>query len=850
MKRATFVRIAILCGCAMPLPAMAQAAAPAEAAAPAAPGGLAEIIVTATRRSENLQKVPVSVTAISSDRLKSQGVFSTADMNNSIPNLQVSSAYGETQPNFTLRGVGVGTEYNSNAASPVGVYVDEVYQSFRAAQGQQLYDLSQVEVVRGPQGTLYGRNTTGGAINFNTNKPTLHGENGYLTLGYGTYNRHSAEGAIEVTPIEDVLGIRIAGNYVKADPYIKNVYPGGISPGGAESFGLRGQIRYRPTPGVDLNLKLYASQSNGGQDSPQNHGPSLTDDTINLANSALGFFYTPAGSALFGNGHNLAQLFPQPYSASASGLNNLQINDDQIGTALVKTFGAVFSAKIDLADRVKLISTTEYDQTHFGLLPSIDCDGTPYGVCAIGYESHSKSFNQDLRIDYSDTKLKLIGGVYYGYDKIVTNNTPQFYNFLTAVNAEIGNPASHFNPGGLDSHEGGLITALNAKQNYTQVRYSAAVYGEGSYQLTDKLKLTTGLRYTADHFGYLDALTTFYDANGIARMYTVSNYTGTDNNGNYLICASDASYCSPGAVPGALNRRDHSASLTGRAIVDYQFADRVLGYASYSRGYRGGTYNGLAFQSAKQVYFVKPETIDAFEIGIKSRFFDNRLQFNASVFHYTYKNQQQQLLDPSSVTFLINLNGRETGLDADLEFAATDRLHLTASLGVLDSKFDHANCPVGSLGGTPPQVGNCISTAGGNIDVGGNPFPYASKVSTNIGADWRIAKLGNGTVMLHADTSYTGRYYYDVFGAYNYVGTNGSDVNQGKGPISQGGGDYWLVNARATYKTDHFSISAYVKNLTNKLYYPNAINVEGSYGSDYFVRAAPRTAGAELSMKF
>lgn len=820
----------------MPLTAMAQAAPPTEAVA--APG-LGDIIVTATRRSENLQNVPVSVTAITSAQLKSQGVFSTADMNNSIPNLQVSSAYGETQPNFTLRGIGVGTEYNSNAASPVGVYVDEVYQSFRASQGQQLYDLAQVEVVRGPQGTLYGRNTTGGAINFNTNKPSLHGENGYLTVGYGSYNRHSVEGAIEVTPVEDVLGVRVAGTYVKANSYVKNVFPGGISPGGAETYGLRGQIRYKPSAGIDLGLKLYASQTEGGQDSPQNHGPSLTDDTISLANSALGFFYTPLASTLFGNGHDLSKLFPQPYSPSASGLNNLQIKADQLGTAVVKTFGAVFSAKIDLADRVKLISVTDYDQTRFGLLPTIDCDGTPYAVCAIGYASKSKSFNQDVRIDYSGDKLKVIAGLYYGYDKIVTNNTPHFYDFLTGVNAAIGNAPTHFNPGGLNPAEGGLITALDATQDYTQERKSAAVYGEGSYALTDRLKLTAGLRYTKDNFGYLNALTTFYDATGAARLYTVSNYAG----GNYLIGTST------GAV-GALNRRDKSSSLTGRAILDYKLADHVLAYASFSRGYRGGTYNGLAFQNSAQVYFVKPETVNAFELGIKSRFFDNRLQFNASVFHYVYKNQQEQLLSPQAVTFLINLDGKLTGLDADLQFAATKTLRLTASLGVLNSKFNHANCPTGAIGGTPPQQGNCISTAGGNIDVGGNPFPYASKVSGNIGADWKAAQIGDGVVTLHADTSYTGHYSYDVFGNYNYVGAAGSDVNQGKGPIRQGGGDYWLINGRISYSTAHFTLAAYVKNLTDKLYYPNAINVEGSYGSDYQIRAAPRTFGAEFTAKF
>ena len=120
-------------------------------------GGLEEIIVTATKRSENLQDVPVAVSAISSTQLTNKGVFETSDLNNTLPNFQVSSPYGQQQPNFSVRGVGVGTEFNANAASPIGVYVDEVYQAFRSSHGQQLYDLNQIEVVRGPQGTLYGR---------------------------------------------------------------------------------------------------------------------------------------------------------------------------------------------------------------------------------------------------------------------------------------------------------------------------------------------------------------------------------------------------------------------------------------------------------------------------------------------------------------------------------------------------------------------------------------------------------------------------------------------------------------------------------------------------------------------
>ncbi len=819
------------------------------------PEGLAEIIVTATKRSENLQNVPVSITAITSEQLSAQGVFSTADLNNSIPNLQVGSAYGETQPNFTLRGIGVGTEYNSNAASPVGVYVDEVYQSFRASHGQQLYDLEQIEIIRGPQGTLFGRNTTGGAISFVTKKPQLGDTNGYVKAGYGRFNRLNGEAAADFTLVPDVLGIRVSGTYVNSDPFVRNIQPvgliksspnitnaqafgnqnTGISPGGHESYGFRGIIRFQPSSALDISLKGYMAKSSGGQDSPQNLGPSLTNDTISLANSAFGFFYTPGAAAFYGV-PNLASLLPPPYSRSARGLNNRQIEGNSIGNADVSSNGVVFTVKAELGGSVNLTSVTDYDTGHYELLPRIDCDGTPFNVCAIGYESRSRSFNQDVRLDYSSDRFKAILGAYYGYDRIKSENIPDFYGFLSDVNKAIGNPATYFNPAGYGLVPTGFVTRLFGTQNYTQVRKSAAIYGEASYELTDTIKFTAGLRYTKDKFAYKDALTTFFDDAGNARMYTVSDYAPGGVFQPFIIGTSVG-------TANPLSRSDKSSALTGRAIIDWKLSDDVLFYASYSRGYRGGTYNGLAFQSANQVYFVEPETIDAFEGGIKSRFFGNRVQFNASVFHYKYKGQQQQLLDPSSVTFLINLDGKLTGLDAELIFAATDRLRFNLGLGILDSSFDDGPCPAAPIVGLPPTVGNCVATGAGNINVGGNPFPYASNVSGNVGFDWDVVDIGDGTVTLHGDASYTGQFYFDTFKDYDFAGG-------ARGPLTQGEGKYALINGRVTYASDRFSVAAYVKNLTDKFYNVNGINVEGSYGSDYLVRAAPRTFGLELTYKF
>lgn len=883
MKLTSAIFLIVLSAGALPLAVFAQSAgAPAKPPSSDSGAALEEITVTATKRNENQQDVPVSISVFTAADLKAAGVFQTSDLNNSMPNLNVSSAYGETQPNFTLRGIGVGTEYNSNAASPVGVYVDEVYQSFRASHGQQLFDMGQIEVDRGPQGTLFGRNTTGGAINFNTVKPQMGATTGYATVGYGNYDRFTTDGAVDFTPIADVLGIRLAGTFINSQPFVRNVLPTGasnsaspalasqltvanatrtntgVSPGGAEIYGLRATGLYKPSDALAMTFKLYASKAYGGLDSPQSAGTGATagipPDSITLLNS---------GFAGFGAG-----LLPPNYSPSASGVGRLQIANDQEGTALVKTQGAVLNVNYKISDQLRLTSISDFDATHYALLPTIDCDGTPYATCAIGYDSVSHSLNQDIRLDYTGDTTKLIVGAYYGRDEIVTRNTPHFYDFLNDEALILGFPKTYWNPPGIGQNPVGpagfaFPTGLDANQNYTQERKSSALYVEGSQKLTDTVKLTLGARYTRDTFSYKDALTTFYDLTGAPRAYTVSDYAPNGAYQNYYIGVS------PG-VAHPLSRSDSSAATTGRAILDWKPIDSVLLYASYSRGYRGGTYNGLAFQAAAQVYFVQPETVDAAEVGFKSRFLDNRVQLNVSAFHYKYRNQQQQLLSAGAVTYLVNLDGKLSGLDAELRFAATERLRLNLGLGILHSAFDHTTCPTTEIPNTltPPQVGNCLQTAAGNVDVGGNPFPYASKVSGNAGFDWKALQTANGVFTVHGDTSYTGRYYYDTFGSYTYTSATGGPLvpnpvaggppipgpvvarNIAKGPIHLGEGDYWLLNARLSYAEGPWTVAIWGKNLTDKWYFPNAINVEGSYGSDYRIRAAPRTFGVEVGMKF
>ena len=250
-------------------------------------GGIADIVVTANRRSESLSKVPVSVAAVSSDQLQSRGIVNASDLSGSLPNVRVNSPFGNTQPNFTVRGIGLANEFNAHAQSPVGVYFDDIYHGFRASQGAALFDLERVEVLKGPQGTLYGRNTTGGAINLITRKPDLSGANGYLTAGYGNYDAYLVQGALEGTLVDDKLGVRVAFMRSRHDGFIKNAGPENGYPGIAgnhdfqeeDGWAARLTVRAKPVENIDVVVRGYIARNNpvGTGGVPYLIGPNQTD---------------------------------------------------------------------------------------------------------------------------------------------------------------------------------------------------------------------------------------------------------------------------------------------------------------------------------------------------------------------------------------------------------------------------------------------------------------------------------------------------------------------------------------------------------------------------------------------
>lgn len=744
---------ALLLGSASLLPsaAMAQSAANApatETQQPQGDNGVQDIIVTAQRREQSILKVPLAITAASGDQLVSKGITNSNQLSNAVPSLQINSAYGDTQPNFTLRGIGVANEYNSNQASPVGVYVNDVYLASRTAQGMGLYDLDRVEVLRGPQGTLFGRNTTGGAINFITRSPTLSGSNGYAEAGYGNFDTWSAQGAVEATVVEDQVGIRVAGRYEKGDGKIKNIFPGQRDPNSVDTLTGRVSLRIKPADsGLDVKITAYAGRNR------------------------------PTQQAVFGP------------AASRAGLGYFEVNENHIG--LNKSSGAGVSGNIsyELTPELKIISITSYDKSEQDVVNG--SDGDPTDILDTRFASKYRQFTTENRLNYSGDALNLVAGIFYGWDKITTDNS-----------FDIGGV---FGPGA----NGGFF------QHYVQTRRSYAAFVQGDYAITDKLTATIGLRYTADRSRYDDGYAYLYAGNvggprtPLATTVPCPGVPGT--------CAYDPS--ARYAIKGRNN------ALTGRVALNYTFDDGTILYASYNRGYRSGAFNGGGYTSAAGITYIKPEQVNAYEAGLKGRFLDRRLTVSAAGFYYDYRNQQVQDLRPGPIGFLVNApKSTVYGGEIESSFRVTPAFTLKATIGYLKSKYK-----VLSLQGT---------------NLSGNELPFAPKLTLQGGFDWRVAQIAQGMLTLSPNISYYSHQYYSPYNDINVPGSgqNNSELEQGR---------FAKVNGTVSWTRDNITLRGWVNNLFNKKTLSYGLDLRGAgFSYNYLVPADPRTYGASIKVSF
>lgn len=769
-------------------PAWAQSDAPAQAApqeSSTEQSGIADIVVTANRRSENLQRVPATVAAITGDALQARGIVSASDLGGSLPNVRVNSPFSQTQPNFTIRGIGVANEFNSNAQSPIGVYFDEVYQGFRPSHGAALYDLERIEVLKGPQGTLYGRNTTGGAINLISRRPDLKGSNGYVTGSYGNYDAYMLQGAVEQTLVEDKLGVRLAMTRTKRDGFIKNAGPENGFPGVAgnkdfqaeDNIAGRATLRYKPTDNLDITLRGYFAYSDpiGSGGVPYLIGPGQTD--------LVGY--------------------------SRANLGRREVITPGQGKFITKSQGV--QARIDwtLGD-VVVTSVSGYDKDNYNL--SFDFDGSPTSIGQ--YRDSRSSFyglNQDIHLTYDGNGFNLIAGIYAGKQRVRTFQDLLYFGFLN----DFAGP-NQFNPGGLFFSGPGAppATAVSTASGYTQKQTSFAAYAEAKIDVTDKFNVTIGGRITRDKVTFTDYYSLLRDSSFKPALYA---YT------------SGRTMPGIGILTGALSPELEQTATkpTGRIILSYDVTDSSLFYASYSRGYRSGSYNGSSPVASPNG--VGPEYVDAFEAGFKSRFLDNRLQLNGAIFYSKYSGQQVQEV-ANGAAFIRSLDGRLYGGELELTAQPVDDFRVVAAIGYLNTRYkgDQFLAP-GDPRATDPR----------GVALGGNEFPFAPQVTASIAPEWTVLHTANDSkLILSAEAQYQSRQWFDFF-----------NDRQAVGPIRNGQKAYTLVNGRISYAAEHYTIAGFVKNAFNKYYGAYAINTE-SFGGNFFVPGPPRTYGIEATFRF
>jgi iron complex outermembrane receptor protein len=663
---------------------------------------LNEIVVTAQRQTERIQDVPIAITAISAADLIRRGVRQAGDIVSSVPNMLLNSPYGpEAQPTITLRGVTT-QDFSENQSSPIAMYVDEVYKSVGAVQALQVYDLTRVEVLRGPQGTLYGKNATGGAISFYSTNPSLTLADGYVTAAAGNFHDYSVRAAAGAPIIDGVFGARVAVMYEKRDGWVHSVVPGVEPLNGVDAYAGRATFLAKPMESLTATLKISASRSGG---TPYGAHALNNDPTVTGFDGTIGWFDNGAKYAV-----------------------HKDIRNDSASLKLEWEF----------AQHATLTSITGYDYGRW--YEKSDDGGLPIEARLDDpntYFSSVNEFSQEIRVASRDSgALGWLAGLYYGRESL--HATVQFHFFD-------GYPGSFVTPDNL------TLYGFDEYNNFDQIKTSKAAFVNVHFDVTPAFTLRAGARVTRDDIsvenffaleGGLQSAPVGFAPDGGTTLWTQTI--------PYSPIASYTQYSTALAPQDGVNPTltQNNNNVSVKVGADWKPTDRILAYLSFSEGYRGAAFNGQAFNAPAELNFAAPEKLNAIEIGLKSEWWERRAEFNAAAFHYDYRNQQ--FLDAFALpggagTGFHTVNAPKSRVDgAEFEFRAKviNDLELRASLGLLHSKY--------------------VELTLHGVDLSGNHLIQAPDYDGSVAADWRFAHIPSGDFRLMLQSNFYGKQYFDA----------------------------------------------------------------------------------------
>lgn len=811
--------IAILLSGASPLvltsPALAQGTG-SDPQADAASTGLTDIIVTARKIAENQQDVPVAVTAFTGDDLVKQNAQQVENLAAFTPGM--SSRQGSSSPTaltITLRGQ-VQTDILATLDPSVGTYVDGVYWARSYGLNGSLLDIRSVEVLKGPQGTLFGRNTTGGALLISTNDPDLDDFGGRLSVTYGRFNEFETSGVVNVPIVNDRVALRVAVSRLTRDGYTRNVIPGTANtiltgntvvdrgPFTANQNGQRFDNRDRWSGRAKLLIKptdtfslLFSGEYYDVDETVPareirfaTNAYTAANATYSTANTAGLFVGLITGNPIATAGSAGVALLNGEAATLAANPRITSNNERPYATARTYTYGLTATLDVPWGE-AKLITSARRVRTSAGL----DLEGSQYPIHFT--EGQQKLKQQSAELQTTGTAfgdaLDFAAGVFAfhesGFDQSISITVP-------ALN-------------GATSHFYGLID-----------NDSMGVYAQASYHITPALTFTGGLRYSVDD----------------KRLETRNN--------NY-IRATGATICSVipvapfvvsqeivGPEQCAFRRGDSFAGWSWTAGLDYKFTDDIMAYAKASKGFRSGGQN-LRAPSAVAFLPFKPEIAHSYEIGLKSEFFNRRVRLNLAAYTTDVSNIQRTTLiatapvPPSTVagtaTILSNAGkARIRGVEAELTAVIAPGFTITASGALTDPKY--------------------VKFADLSGDRSFERFVGVAKSQYGIAADYSTEISSEAELNLHVNYSWRGD---TPVSEYNWVPNPQNETIKEMTTAKALG----LLGARIAVEYGNFELAVYGRNLTNERKYVTNLAVL-PLGYITGIRQEPRTFGVSGSFKF
>ncbi len=820
-------------------PAFAQAASASSEEQAAAgdetdTGGIGEIVVTAQKRSENLQRVPISITAFTAASLEAKGVTDVAAIGNLAPNVTLDAGTPFSGSSAVLsayiRGIGQ-NDFAFNLDPGVGIYLDGVYLARSVGANQDLLDIERVEILKGPQGTLFGRNTIGGAISIVTKKPSSE-FGGAFEVTAGRFNRIDTKGVINI-PLATGLYSSFSFSTKNNEGYQKQItFPGfayGViadnfpyfgaghpnTYGGENQYSLRGKLLWEATPDLSFTLAGdYLHQNNNGV------ANTLLKTHTNLADP----------SNVFGPLYNGCIAGALPPFAMAGVCNNI-VNGTSLG-GLVATsptlfFGDQFiapsidttyangnsfsrlrsyggSLTVDLSlGSAALKSVTAYRELHWQ--SALDADGTPLPFLHTSFDENQHQFSEELQLTgkLAEDRFSYVLGLYY------FNEGGNLHDLVTF-------------PAGLLQIDG---------QNFLSTTNYAA-YAHLNYKVTDKLSITVGGRYTHENKRFTGLQS---DPNGI--FYKLNGYYTPSNATRLALCNSGAAVPSLQGIPAGLFCYPSASNIfqvypvapaggfeqsfnnfSPKLGLEYQATNDVLIYASFAKGYKtGGWTTRLTTPqpAGTTAPTFGPEKATTYEVGIKSQFLDRKVVFNLAGFYTDYKGIQLNFQVGTSPTLQNAGDARIYGFEAELQARPVPDLTIAAGVGYTNARYTSLS---------PFVTGVTLASS----------LPKTPEWKFTLSPQYTIDLQGHGSVLLSADYTHTSSLFNDT-----------ENTILLKRPATD------ALNASITYRApgENWSLSVGGTNLTDDRYITTGQN-QVAGGETYGTYSRPREWYVTARVKF